>query len=215
MHKITVVDYGFGNQFSIEQAFKMLGFQVLTTDNHKKVSNSDCIVLPGVGAFKKAMDELKRLKLDEALQYASKNKTPILGICLGMQLLFDESEEFGISKGLKLIPGKVQKLPNISKRNHELKLPNIGWNKLLLNSNFINSSKVSYIHEIKDKSFYFVHSYGVFPKDEKIILSYFDFGGYLIPSIVKSSNLTGMQFHPEKSADNGIKLLKSYLSNLF
>ena len=114
-NNIVVIDYGFGNQFSIKQAFKALNYEIKTTSNPKEIINASNIILPGVGAFKRAMEELKRLNLVASIKNAANDGIPILGICLGMQLLFEKSEEFGYSKGLNLIPGDVKALPSTSK----------------------------------------------------------------------------------------------------
>ena len=120
-NNIVVIDYGFGNQFSIKQAFKALNYEIKTTSNPKEIVNASNIILPGVGAFKRAMEELKRLNLVASIKNAANDGIPILGICLGMQLLFETSEEFGFSKGLNLIPGDVKALPSTSKDGGVLK----------------------------------------------------------------------------------------------
>lgn len=212
-NNVTILDYRFGNQFSITQAFKHLGFNVKTTNNLNEIENSNFIVLPGVGAFKSAMSEIKRLKLDKALFNASKRNVPILGICLGMQLFFDESFEFGETKGLGLISGSVRKLPLFSLKKETLKIPNIGWRKVFRNSN--NSEDFILKSIIEGEYFYFLHSYSVVPKDKRNILYSFEFGGYKIPAIIKKKNIVGFQFHPEKSSKKGIELLENYLKILF
>ena len=216
MYKVSIIDYGFGNQFSVFQAFKLLGYNPELTSDAKSILNSKCIILPGVGAFKKAMIKLKELGLDEVLKKAKEQNIPIIGICLGMQLLLDKSEEFGISQGLGLIDGSVIKLPQLSLNNERLKTPNIGWCDLSLNSN--NFNKISrnnfFDKEINHKSFYFVHSFRALPIDETTVVANFNFGGYMIPAIIQNKNIVGFQFHPEKSGKNGLNLMSSLLKRL-
>ena len=206
MTKIVVIDYGFGNHFSIKQAFKTLDYEINTTSNPNEILDATNIILPGVGAFKRAMQELKRLNLDTSINKAAKEGIPILGICLGMQLLFQTSEEFGLSNGLGLISGNVKILPSKTKDGKILKKPNIGWNKI-----YKNKKGNSNLNLLNNTSYYFIHSYGV--KVEKInnVVSHVDFGGHAIPAIVKEKNICGFQFHPEKSGENGLKLLDLYI----
>jgi imidazole glycerol phosphate synthase, glutamine amidotransferase subunit len=154
------------------------------------------VILPGVGAFKAAMKELEKRNLVEVLKQVAANKTPILGICLGMQLLFDSSQEYGFSKGLGLIEGKIEQIPDKG-----LKIPQMGWNQ--------NEIKQTSSFDEVDKQYtYFVHSYYANCQSKNII-STVDYG-IEIPSIVQNKNIVGMQFHPEKSGSVGLNLLKNF-----
>ena len=162
------------------------------------------------------MIKLKELGLDKVLKKAKEQNIPIIGICLGMQLLLDESEEFGISQGLGLIEGRVVKLPQLSLNNEKLKTPNIGWCDLSLNSNNLNKVPQNnfFDKEIDNKSFYFVHSFRALPVDGLVVVANFNFGGHMIPAIIQNKNIVGFQFHPEKSGKNGLSLMSSLLKRL-
>ena len=196
--KVDIVNLGFNNTFSIFQAFKSLGCKVKLIDKIDK-NKPDLLVLPGVGSFAKGMETLRKKNFDSYIQdYTSNNNNKMLGICLGMQLFFSESCEFGKTSGLNLISGKVKKISN--KAN---KVPHIGWNiiKTKKNNFFTNNNK----------QFYFVHSYYCEPKNKKLILSKTNLEKLDFCSSVMTDNLIGVQFHPEKSSIAGINLLKNIL----
>ena len=197
--KVNIVNLGFNNTFSIFQAFRSLGCKVKLIDKIDK-NKSDLLVLPGVGSFSKGMKTLREKSFDTYIQdYTSNNNNKMLGICLGMQLFFSESCEFGKTSGLNLISGKVKKISN--KVN---KVPHIGWNtiKITKKNNFFNNN---------NKQFYFVHSYYCEPKNKKLILSETNLEKLNFCSSVMTDNLIGVQFHPEKSSIAGINLLKNIL----
>ena len=197
--KVNIVNLGFNNTFSIFQAFRSLGCKVKLIDKIDK-NKSDLLVLPGVGSFSKGMKTLREKSFDTYIQdYTSNNNNKMLGICLGMQLFFSESCEFGKTSGLNLISGKVKKISN--KVN---KVPHIGWNtiKISKKNNFFNNN---------NKQFYFVHSYYCEPKNKKLILSETNLEKLNFCSSVITDNLIGVQFHPEKSSIAGINLLKNIL----
>jgi imidazole glycerol-phosphate synthase subunit HisH len=201
--KITIIDYGLGNIKSIHDAFSLFHENVKISKNIKSINSSDGLILPGVGSFKKAIDLIKKDNLDKLIKKQSKNSVPILGICLGMQLLFESSDEFGFSSGLSLISGKVKKL-NIN--NYE-KLPNIGWRKLLnkkKNSPFMNNIKVN-------DQFYFLHSFYCSSKFKKNVIAETNYGTKKFASIVQNNNIYGCQFHPEKSGNSGLKLIRNFV----
>ncbi|CAM4113919.1 imidazole glycerol phosphate synthase subunit HisH [Bacillus manliponensis] len=194
---IAIVDYGMGNIHSVEQALKRIGAAYAVTDDIEHILQSDGIILPGVGAFPKAMDILQKKELDFVLKVAAAEGKPLLGICLGMQLLFEESEEIELTRGLGLLPGAVKKL------NVSYKIPHMGWNQL---------NKVKEIplwRDIENDAFmYYVHSYYVdCPSD--IVCGVSDYG-VLVPGLVSKDNIYGAQFHPEKSSDVGIQMLKNF-----
>ena len=195
---IGIINLRLNNIFSIINILKNLGFKIEIIDKKKTIKN-DILLLPGVGSFPKAINFLKNNSLDkEILKFADLNR-PIVGICLGMQLLFDESCEFKKTKGLSLIPGKVKKIPMI-----KTTVPNIGWQQIEL------KKKNSLIQEnLNFDYFYFIHSYFCQPKEEKNIMSLSKINDFNFCSSIKKENIYGMQFHPEKSGKSGIKILKN------
>ncbi len=196
---ITVVDYGLGNLRSVSKALETTGARVEVTSNPEKIAKARVLVLPGVGAFSRGMENLERLCiLPEILKLARDGK-PILGICLGLQLLFTKSEEHGSHRGLDIIKGRVKKF------NPGMKIPHIGWNMV---EKLSNGAKV--FDGIPDESyFYFVHSYYVEPEDEKIIVATTEYGRNFASAINKD-NIWGTQFHPEKSGEPGLKFLDRF-----
>ncbi len=194
----VVIDYGMGNLRSVSKALEYVGFDVLVSSDYRKVKEAEVLVLPGVGAFGDAMKNLEKLNLIKPiLEHIDKGK-PFLGICLGLQLLFEKSYEHGEHKGLGIFKGEVKLLPP------KVKIPHIGWNQLW-------KRKESEILEgIKDGDYvYFVHSYRVIPEENEIILTETDYGEYFVSSIEKE-NVVAFQFHPEKSQKKGLKLLENF-----
>ncbi len=202
--KLALIDYGIGNVKSITNAFKIHGIDLTLTREKDSITNSDGIILPGVGAFSHGMNNLKKFELVDILKESNK---PLLGICLGMQLLFDESEEFTKTKGLGLIKGEVIKLPLPETKN--LKLPNIGWRKILKSE--INWKGTILENLSEESKMYFVHTYAASPKNKSNILSLTEFGGTKFCSSVKNSNIYGCQFHPEKSANEGLRIIENFI----
>ena len=195
---ITVVDYKLNNLRSIENTLRRLGHEVALTSNPNDVSNARKLILPGVGAFRDAMANLRELKLVEPFIERVKAGTPTLGICLGMHLLFTESEEFGLHRGLDLIAGRVQRLPE------HLRVPHMGWNQL----HFKQANGLT--EGVAPASFvYFVHSYYVKPQSESVTLAMTDYE-MEFPAIVHSENIWATQFHPEKSQHVGERLLDNF-----
>jgi len=195
---IALVDYGMGNLRSVEKALEYVGLKVLRTSDPEVVKKSRAVVLPGVGAFKDAIYNLKRLGLYDAILLHIESGKPFLGICLGLQLLFERSYEFGEEKGFGVLEGEVVLLPPT------VKIPHIGWNQLWKR----RESKV--LEGIEDGEFvYFVHSYRVIPKKDDVVLTLTDYGEYFVSS-VEYENIFAVQFHPEKSQKVGLKLLKNW-----
>jgi len=202
---ISIIDYDIGNILSVKRSVEILGFKTLVTNEKDEILNSDKIILPGVGAFKNGMNLLKKHNLIEILKEAAERKKSILGICLGMQLFFDESFEFGHTEGLGLIKGKVEKII-IDDNDESLKIPSIGWNELIV------KKKDKILSSIKNKnSTYFVHSYMASPEDKSVITSVYKFGNKEIVASVNLENIYGCQFHPEKSGKIGLEILNNFI----
>ena len=194
---IAIVDYGMGNLRSVQKAFEYLGYDAAITDQSKALENASHIVLPGVGAFRDAIAALKAKDLDGMIKKEVAEGKPFLGICLGMQMLFDRSSEDGEYEGLGLIGGEVVRFDT------DLKIPHIGWNTLYYNK------RTALFDGIDDNHFYFVHSYHaakVANEDVETTCVY----GYEFVASVNRDNIWGVQFHPEKSGDTGLKVLKNF-----
>ena len=206
--KITIIDYGCGNILNLARAIKFLGHDADITHDKNKIINSSHVILPGVGAFGNAMKQIEKYNLRNTIsEYARSNK-PLLGICLGMQILLTVSYEFGVHKGLGLIEGKVIKISN--EKNKEIKIPHMGWNEIYPNNNkkewknkILKSSSIG-------KSFYFVHSFVCITKDYDSTIAVCNYSDISIPAVIATGNVFGCQFHPEKSADDGLAVLKNF-----
>jgi len=194
---IAIVDYGMGNIRSVEQALTRIGAEHIVTDDKERILQSDGVILPGVGAFPKAMIALQEKDLVSVIQEIGVQGKPLLGICLGMQLLFEESEEIERTKGLGLLPGLIRKL------KVPYKIPHMGWNQLK------KKREIKLWNEVEDGSFvYYVHSYYADCPSE-IVCGSSDYK-IDIPGIVAKGNIFGTQFHPEKSGDIGIQMLRNF-----
>jgi len=203
---IAVIDYGVGNLFSLLSSLKYVGLDTKLTNDIEEIQSAKGIILPGVGAFRDAIGNLEKYGLKETLINEAKNGKPFLGICLGMQMLFEKSYEYGEYEGLGLINGTVEEIKKYIPENSDLKIPHMGWNSLIINERF-KDDKI--LKDVDNNEYvYYVHSY--FAKtDTKNIVTYSEYGTK-IPGIVKNKNVYGMQFHPEKSGDTGLKLLKNW-----
>lgn len=205
--KVIIIDYQLGNLFSVKQACDTIGINAKISSNRDDVLNADALILPGVGAFIEAMNNLKKFGLDTAIQEKVKNGTPIFGICLGQQLLFTESEEFGAGKGLDLIAGVIKRFPE-KIEDRTIKVPHIAWNTIYKSQQNWNDSALS---ELEDNDFmYFIHSYFVKPSDESCILTKTNYDGVEYCSSILKNNIFATQFHPEKSANKGISIYKNW-----
>ena len=206
--KVTIIDYGCGNILNLARAIKFLGYEVDITRDKNKIINSTHVILPGVGAFGNAMRQIEKYNLfNIILEYAKSNK-PLLGICLGMQILHTESYEFGVHKGLGLIEGKVIKISN--KKNTKVKIPHMGWNEIYPSNNKKGWKNKILKNSLIGKSFYFVHSFICITKDHDSTIAVSNYSNISIPAVVATGNIFGCQFHPEKSADNGLAILKNF-----
>jgi len=204
---IAVIDYGMGNLRSVQKAFEAVGAQAQVTSDLKTILSARSVVLPGVGAFKDCMQNLERLNLVDVVHQSIQSGKPFLGICLGLQLLFNQSEEFGQVAGLGILPGKVVGFPpghKYDKNNVPLKIPHMGWNTIRVEKTHPLLDQIE-----KDAYFYFVHSYYVVPEDSSIIATVTDYGGPFVSGI-QHENIFAFQFHPEKSQKNGLGLLKRF-----
>jgi len=203
---IAVIDYGVGNLFSLLSSLNYVGLDTKLTNDVKEIKSAKGIILPGVGAFRDAVSNLEKYGLKDILIDEAKNGKPFLGICLGMQMLFEKSYEYGEYEGLGLINGTVEEIKKYISENSDLKIPHMGWNSLIINERF-KDDKI--LKDVDNNEYvYYVHSY--FAKtDMKNIVTYSEYGTK-IPGIVKNENVYGMQFHPEKSGDTGLKLLKNW-----
>ena len=203
---IAVIDYGVGNLFSLLSSLNYVGLDTKLTNDIEEIKNAKGIILPGVGAFRDAIGNLEKYGLKETLINEAKKGKPFLGICLGMQMLFEKSYEYGEYEGLGLINGTVEEIKKYIPENSDLKIPHMGWNSLAINDGF-KDDKI--LKDVNDNEYvYYVHSY--FAKtDMKNIVAYSEYGTK-ISGIVKNENVYGMQFHPEKSGDTGLKLLKNW-----
>ncbi len=201
---IAVIDYGLGNLRSVSKALEAIGAEVEVTNDSKKIARARAIVLPGVGAFSRGMANLRTQGILPSILRSIEAGKPFLGICLGLQLLFTESEEHGICKGLDIIKGRVNKFTNVAK------IPHMGWNQVKINKSKAGYGKPDLFRGIPDNSyFYFVHSYHVEPDDKAIVVGKTKYG-LEFTSVVNRDNVWGVQFHPEKSAGLGLKLLENF-----
>lgn len=198
---IAIIDYGMGNLRSVQKGFEKAGHNAVVTSDSKAIMNASHVVLPGVGAFPDCMKNLEERGLLDVVPKVVESGRPFLGICLGLQLLFTESEEFGIHKGLDIIKGKVKKFRI---QSSEFKVPHMGWNTISI------KRRPLALEGIDDGSyFYFVHSYYVVPEDEGVVATTTNYGIDFVSSIWKD-NIFASQFHPEKSQEKGLRILKDF-----
>lgn len=197
---IAMIDYDAGNIKSVEKALKTLGQEVIVTRDPDTILNAEKVILPGVGSFGDAMEKLHSYGLVEVIHKVVEKKTPFLGICLGLQLLFESSEETPGVEGLGILKGRIVKIPD----NGELKIPHMGWNSL----HFQNSGRL-FENLPQDSYVYFVHSYYLQAEDESIVKATTDYSTCIHASVEKD-NVFACQFHPEKSSDAGLTILKNF-----
>jgi imidazole glycerol-phosphate synthase subunit HisH len=202
--RIVIIDYGMGNLRNVQKGFEKIGFEAELTRSKKEIEKASAIVLPGVGAFKDCMENLERYGLIEPLLRSIEKGKPYLGICLGLQILYSESEEFGSHKGLDLIKGKVVRF----RPDSEHKVPHMGWNTIE------KEKEVPVLQGVESGDFfYFVHSYYVIPEEVKWISTFTTYSKPFVSSIWKE-NLFATQFHPEKSQQKGLRVLENFARSI-
>jgi glutamine amidotransferase len=206
---IGVLDYGAGNLKNVCRAIEHLGYDYQLITSPKGVINAEKLIIPGVGAFKVAMEQLEALELIEPIKELAEMSVPIMGICLGMQLLFERSSEFGSTKGLGILTGVINLIPDINSIGNRVKVPHVGWNELIVDN--LESSIIDDLSE--NEAVYFVHSYRVEEFDKAEIVAHCTYNCLKIPAIIQRKNVLGCQLHPEKSGTVGLKILKSFLQN--
>ena len=209
--EVAVIDYGVGNLLSVRRGLERCGAKVTLTADPESILAAPRVVLPGVGAFADGMAELRRQGLDAVTREVAARGTRLLGICLGMQMLLDESEEFGVSSGLGLIPGRVVPIPPTSADNHPHKIPHIGWNALERSEGATSWGGTILENISPGDAVYFVHSFTAKPADEKYRLADCIYNGRRLSAVIRCGVIYGCQFHPEKSGEVGLRVLKSFL----
>ena len=209
--EVVIIDYGLGNLLSVQRGLERCGAKAIISTEPEMILKGGHVVLPGVGAFFNAMQALKKSGFDEVICEIARRGTPLLGICLGMQLLLDQSEEFGLTAGLGLLPGRVVPVPNISLLGGVQKIPHIGWSELHY-SNEVNWEKTLLADNKPGDAMYFVHSFMASPTNANHRIADCIYGGHKIASVVGQDNVTGCQFHPEKSGALGLKVLKNFIN---
>ena len=202
---VTIIDYGINNIQSVIQALQFVGVNTKIATKPSELVDSKHIIIPGVGAFPEGMKKLKNLGLDEMIVTKAKQKSNILGICLGMQMLFTKGSEYGVCNGLNLIPGEVLQIEK--KDDDEKRLPVIGWRKTIS----LPTNKKNVLEKnLNEKVFYYLHSYQAIPKKKNDVIAYYERGDSRINAAVANGNIWGVQFHPEKSGNEGLEFLKAF-----
>ncbi|MCK0472996.1 imidazole glycerol phosphate synthase subunit HisH [Halalkalibacter sp. APA_J-10(15)] len=201
---IGIIDYGMGNLHSVSKALERLDLGYIMSDKIDDLQGVDGLLLPGVGAFPDAMKTLNHMGMTGFIQQWAEEGKPLLGICLGMQLLFDESSEYGRTEGLQLLPGRVERFNGVDKNGETYKVPHMGWNQL-------HFQQVDHplLEGVDEGHVYFVHSYVVKHDEEDVLIASSEYDG-VVPAVVGRKNVLGTQFHPEKSSDVGMTILRNF-----
>ncbi|HEY9686954.1 MAG TPA: imidazole glycerol phosphate synthase subunit HisH [Coleofasciculaceae cyanobacterium] len=210
-NRVSVVDYGMGNLFSVSRALEACGAEPVLVDTPEAIIDADILILPGVGAFADGMAGLRERNLVEQLKVYANSGRPMLGICLGMQMMLETAEEFGTHEGLGLIPGRVVAIPPVGVDGQPHKIPHIGWNDLMKPSGAEDWQETILAETPEGARMYFVHSFMAQPSDEKARLADCDYNGQRISAVVKAGNVYGTQFHPEKSGALGLQILRNFI----
>lgn len=208
MRKVSIIDYGIGNLLSVRRAFEKQGSEVELVSEPREIMLAKKLVLPGVGAFKDGMEELRKRNLITVIQEYCNENRPFLGICLGMQMMLEESEEFGLTQGLCIIPGKVVRIEDISIEGVYQKVPHVGWNELY----YTGKTEGTILKEIPGKcKMYFVHSFQAVPTEKQHRLADTYYGGRKLSAVIQKGNCYGTQFHPEKSGEIGLQVIRNFI----
>ena len=210
---VAIVDYGVGNLFSVKHACNSVGMQASITFDKQEILSADAVILPGVGAFGNAIESLEKLDLVYVLKDIATSSKPFVGICLGMHLLMDESEEFGGHQGLGIIKGSVIRLDNpVSISGKRLKVPHVGWNRIYKKSDSIGDLWTHSVLEglANGEFMYFVHSYYSIPENDEVVFSTTNYQGIEYCSSISRKNVFAFQFHPEKSGVEGLKIYRNW-----
>jgi imidazole glycerol-phosphate synthase subunit HisH len=210
---VTIADYGIGNLLSVARAFEKVGATVEVTRDHTRIAGAELLILPGVGAFGDCMTAFMACGFEDPVRKFAASGRPLLGLCVGMQILFDGSEEFGFTNGLGLIPGQVKAIPKTSPSGKSLKLPHIGWTDIMSPVESLGDHwKNSVLHNIRPSTpMYFVHSFTAWPTNPDHRLADAEYGGNRICATTRKDNILGAQFHPEKSGPDGLLLLANFV----
>ena len=209
--EVVVIDYGVGNMLSVQRGLEHCGGKVTLTADPEQILTAKRVVLPGVGAFENAMQALERLGLVAVIREIARCQIPLIGICLGMQLLLEESEEFGVTAGLGLISGRVLPIPNLTLSGATQKIPHIGWSALQPSGASERWRDTLLKDNRAGDAAYFVHSFMAVPSESVNRIADCVYGGHLIPAVIGREKITGCQFHPEKSGEVGLKILRRFL----
>jgi glutamine amidotransferase len=207
--RVTVVDYGIGNVYSVCNALSSVGATPALSADPDEIVTAERLILPGVGAFSKAMESLRRRGLEEAVSQFIGSGRPMLGICIGMQVLMESSTEFGEYAGLKHIEGGVEKIPTYNKNGDKVKVPHIGWAEVRATRDF-SDGLLSELNSKENSYFYFVHSFMCKPKNSNHLLATTTYRGLDITAAIGRDNIIGLQFHPERSGPAGLRLLSRF-----
>lgn len=207
MSKVTIVNYDIGNILSVKRAFEHCGADVLISRNADEIKKSERIIVPGVGAFNDCVTGLENYGLKESVMEFAASGRPYLGICVGMQMMMEESEEFGLHKGLGYLKGSVVKITeDVSENKKKYKVPFIGWKPLK------KTHDTPLLKNISDNDrFYFIHSFKANPKNKSDLLAYYNYNGIHVSAIIGKNNMFGTQFHPEKSGEAGLHIIRNFL----
>jgi imidazole glycerol-phosphate synthase subunit HisH len=210
--KIVIIDYSLGNMFSVQQALSFCGAEATISHSPSEILAADALILPGVGAFSEAMNYLRGNGLDVAIKESVGKGKPFLGVCLGLQLLFDTSEEFGSTRGLGLIKGEIRKFTSVDPQE-KLHVPQVGWNTISAPPG--KDWKGTILEGVSAGEYmYFVHSYYAVPSVKEDVMAMTTYGGTAYCSAVLKNNIVATQFHPEKSGEKGITIYKNWLSKI-
>ena len=208
MKKTVIIDYQLSNLKSVEYACESVGLMTVTSSDKQEIATADALILPGVGAFADAMMTLDSLGISQVIKAKMHEQTPLFGVCLGLQLLFSQSEEFGTHQGLNIIAGRVKRFPSQNDQHEPIRVPQIAWNQL--EKGAIAWENTPFKH-LNDGDFaYFVHSYYIIPDEKEVVLSTTTYSGFNYCSSLLTDNIFAVQFHPEKSGAPGIQIYRNW-----